>query len=313
MPDTGSIGQSFPVESLLPIFACFLIGAALRRLRIAEAAHADFLLRLVFLVTLPALVFLSVSQAELGRESALLPVSGFLVNTACAGAAAMLLRLGNWPAHQAGAVVISAAVINMGYSFPFILATLGPSALADAVLFDVGNAIFVATLAWPIAQVYGREDSLFTMRRAVRVFLSPIFLAVAVALLINLADLEPGRWVTSTLTPLGSATVPLMLIAIGISFSGFSIQGAGTIIAVAVRMLFGGLLACLIVWLFDFDGVTAIVVIVSAAAPVGASVAALVATAGLDKDLAVNAIAISALAGLFTTSALLFVLSRVVL
>jgi predicted permease len=77
-------------------------------------------------------------------------------------------------------------------------------------------------------------------------------------------------------------------------------------------MLFGGLLACLIVWVFGFEGITAIVVIVSAAAPVGASVAALVATAGLDKDLAVNAIAISALAGLFTTSALLFVLSRVI-
>jgi predicted permease len=72
-------------------------------------------------------------------------------------------------------------------------------------------------------------------------------------------------------------------------------------------------LACLLVWLFGFAGITAIVVIVSAAAPVGASAAALTAVSGLNKELAVNAIAISALAGLITSSALLLLLSRMLL
>jgi predicted permease len=258
-------------------------------------------------------VFLSVSQSELDRDTALLPATGFLINIACAGVAATAARFRDLPADQAGAIVISAAIINMGFMFPFILATLGQSALADAALFDVGNAIFVATLAWPIAQFYGRKEALFSMQRMAGVLLSPIFLAIAVALLINLADIDPGELLKLTLTPLGSATVPLMLIAIGISFSGFTIHGAGAIMAVAVRMLFGGTLACLFVWLCGFQGVTAIVVIASAAAPVGASAAAITAVCGLNKELAVNAIAISALAGLVTSSALLFVLSRIYL
>lgn len=300
----------FPVESLLPIFAYFLIGVALRKSRIANPGNTDFLFRIVFLVTLPALVFLSVSQAELGRNTILLPVNGLLINIACAGLAALAARFKNLPADQAGAIVVSAAIINMGFTFPFILATLGESALAEAVLFDVGNAIFVATLAYPIAQYYGRKEALFSFRRMAAVLLSPIFLAIAGALLVNLASIDTGELVKITLAPLGAATVPLMLIAIGMSFSGFSIHGAGAITAVAVRMLFGGTLACLFVWLCGFEGVTAIVVIVSAAAPVGASAAALTAVSGLNKELAVNAIAISALAGLFTSSALLFVLSR---
>jgi predicted permease len=311
MPDPATGSLTFPIESLLPIFGYFLIGMALRRLRIATPEHADFLFRIIFLVTLPALVFLSVSQANLTRHTALLPVNGFLINIACASIAATLARFRKLPAEQAGAIVVCAAIINMGFAFPIILATQGPSALAEAVFFDVGNAIFVATLAWPIAQFYGRKDTTHLLRRISRVLLSPIFIALALAVLTNLASIDSGELVKITLAPLGSATVPLMLIAIGMSFSGFSIHSAGAIIAVAARMLFGGVLACLFVWMFGFQGVTATVVVVSAAAPVGASAAAVAAVSGLNRDLAVNAISISALAGLFTLPALLFIASRV--
>lgn len=306
-------GEPFPAVSLLPILVYFLIGVALRRLQMATAAHADFLFRIIFLVTLPALVFLSVSQANLGRDTALLPLNGFLINLACAGAAVLAARLSKLPAEQAGAVVISAAIINMGFTFPFILATLGQSALAEAVLFDVGNAAFVATFAYPIAQYFGRKDAFFSFQQMARVLLSPIFLAIAAALLVNLADIDPGEIVRLTLAPLGAATVPLMLVAIGISFSGFSLHSTGAMIAVSIRMLFGGALGCLFVWLFGFNGITAIVVIVSAAAPVGASAAPIAAVSGLNRDLAVNAISMSALAGLVTSSVLLFVMSRLFL
>ena len=66
-------GDAFPLQALLPIFAYFAIGFLFRRLGLATAEHADFLFRLVFLATLPALIFVSVSQAALGRETALLP------------------------------------------------------------------------------------------------------------------------------------------------------------------------------------------------------------------------------------------------
>ena len=54
-----------------------------------------------------------------------------------------------------------------------------------------------------------------------------------------------------------------------------------------------------------------VIVIVSAAAPVGASAAAIASVSGLNRSVAINAISLSALIGLLTTSALLYLTSAV--
>jgi len=302
-------GSPFPAESLLPVFFYFLVGVMLRRTGVARPEHADFLFRVIFLVTLPALIFMSVSGTGLGRDTVLLPIAGFLVNLSCAGAAALIARLRRLPPSQAGAVVICAAIMNMGYMLPFILATRGQAALADAILFDAGNAVFVATLAYPIAHYYGHQHAFFTIRTVAKVMLSPIFLSIVAALVVNLVGLRPGPMIGAALSPLGSATLPLMLIAVGASFTGFSVHSSESVIAVATRMLFGASLGWLGVSLFGFEDATAAIVVVCAAAPVGASAAAISVVSDLNRDIAVNSISMSALIGLFSTSALLYLAS----
>jgi predicted permease len=303
-------GEPFPIESLLPIFVYFLIGLAFRKSGIATSGHADFLFRIVFVVTLPALVFMSVAQADLGPNTLLLPVSGFLINLVCAAIAGAVARLRGFPATDAGAVVVCAGIMNMGFTFPFILATLGQAALAEAILFDVGNAIFVAALAYPIAQYYGQRKVSFSSGFVMKVVMSPIFIAIVAALIVNLAHIDTGPILDATLLPLGSATIPLMLIAVGMSFGGLSGYLSDAVLVAVLRMLLGASLGLASVWLFDLQGLTAVVVAVSAAAPVGASAAAIAAVSGLNKELAVTAISVTAIAGLVSTSALLFLASR---
>ena len=138
-------------------------------------------------------------------------------------------------------------------------------------------------LLYPVAQYYGYHEATFSIASARRVLLSPIFLAVVAALIVNLADTEPGTFLTRTLSPL----------------------------AVILRMFAGAVLGCFFVWLWGFSGATAMVVIASAAAPVGASAAAIASATKLDKEIAINAISISALAGLVSASSLLFLMSRI--
>lgn len=297
--------------SLLPIFAYFAIGLFFRRRGIASGEHADFLFRLVFLATLPALVFQSVSKAQLDGETAFLPLAGFLVDCACVAAAVIAGRMRRYPPQVIGAMAVSAGVINMGYTFPFVLATLGQEALAIAILFDAGNAIFVAFCLYPVAEYFGHDKAGFSLASVKRVLLSPIFLAIALALLVNLSGVAIAPAVDAVLGPLGAATIPLMLIAVGMSFGGLTSHVAEALLTIAVRMLFGGLVGLTLVNLFGLQGLTAAIVVVSAAAPVGASAAAVSSVSGLNRDVAVNAVSISALIGLVTTSVLLFVTSGV--
>ena len=301
----------FPLQSLLPIFAYFTAGLFLRRRGLATAEHADFVFRLVFLLTLPAMVFRSVSTAELGAETALLPVSGFLVNLVGAATAALVGKWRGYPAHDIGAMVISAGIINMGFTFPFIAATLGDTALANAFLFDVGNAMFVAFCVYPLAEYFGHHSTGFSFASMKRVLLSPMFISVVAALLVNLLDIRVGQTIDAVLAPLGAATIPLMLIGVGMSFSGLDEKLPPALFAIGIRIVGGALVGLCAVWVFDFRGLTAVVVITSAAAPVGASAAAIASVSGLNRSVAINAVSLSALIGLFTTSALLYLTSSI--
>lgn len=299
-----------PLETLLPIFAYFLIGFLLRFLGLAKSDQATFLFRLVFYVTLPALVFLAIANAELSRRTILLPVAGITVNLVCAAAAIFYVRLTKLDNRRAGAVVLGAGITNMLFSFPFILSVLGQAALAEAILFDLGNAIFVGTIAYSISLYFGKTHAESVPSYLFRTVRAPIFLAVAAALVANAIQIAVPAVVSNVLSPLGSATIPLVLIAVGISFSATGIAGRLTIATVLLRMLLGLIAGLSIVWLFGFDGLTAAVVVVSAASPIGFNSVPLASIGRLDTEQAASALSVSVAVGVVSTTLLLVIAAR---
>ncbi|MDX1561650.1 MAG: hypothetical protein R3305_01915, partial [Gammaproteobacteria bacterium] len=82
---------------LTPIFFFFAIGVALRRFGLADRSHGDFVLRLVFFVTLPLLILITISNAALTAEKALLPLANIVVNFLCLGALLIAMKGRNLP------------------------------------------------------------------------------------------------------------------------------------------------------------------------------------------------------------------------
>jgi hypothetical protein len=110
-----------PLDTLLPIFAYFLIGFLLRFRGLAGSEQAAFLFRLAFYVTLPALVFLVISGAEFDsgaefeRRTIFLPIAGITVNLVCTAAAIFFVRMTKIDNRQAGAVVLGAGIMNTAF------------------------------------------------------------------------------------------------------------------------------------------------------------------------------------------------------
>jgi predicted permease len=296
-----------PYQTLLPIFAYFLIGFLLRFLGLANREQAAFLFRIVFYVTLPALVFLSIADAELSHRTILLPVAGITVNLVCASAALLYVRVIKLDNHRAGAVVLGAGIMNTLFVFPFILAVLGQVALADAFLFDLGNAIFVGTIAYSISLYFGKTAGESAASYLVKTIRAPIFVAIAAALIVNTFQVAVPPTVNNILSPLGAAAMPLVLIAVGISFSTAGLSGSLTITTILLRMLLGLIAGLLIVWLFGFTGVTAAVVVTLAAAPIGFNSVALASLGRLDTEQAASALSVSVAIGVLSTTLLLVI------
>ncbi len=299
-----------PFETLLPIFAYFLVGYLLRNFGLASGEQAAFLFRLVFYVTLPALVFGAIFDAELTRRTMLLPIAGTTVNLICAMVAILFVRATKIDNRKAGAVVLGAGIMNTAFVLPFILSVLGQSALAEAALFDLGNAVFVGIIAYPISLYFGSAGAQSAASYLFKTLRAPIFIAVAAALIINLLQLPVPVIVTGILDPLGSTTIPLILIAVGISFSTADLFGQLIIATILLRMLLGMIVGLFIVWVLGFEGVTAAVVIILAAAPIGFNSVSLASIGKLDTEQAAAALSASVGIGLVTTTLLLLAAIR---
>lgn len=294
------------VESLLPILVWFLVGIVLRRSDLAGGAEAAFLFRFILYVTLPALVFEAISGATLTRDLILLPVTGLAINLICMSAAILYARATALPARAAGILVLGAATTNGVFHFAFVSTALGQEALAESILVDLGNAVFVATFAYSAAGWFGSSQRASVASSLLKTLRSPLFIALALALVFALDEMNPPALVGTVLSPLGAATIPLTIVALGISFSNVTLRDPLPVRTVLLRMPVGLAAGLFLVWLFGFSGTTATVVLVAAAAPIGFSSVTLASVANLDTAQAVAALSISVAIGLVSTSLLLW-------
>src|SRR5262249_9723985 len=136
----------------------------------------------------------------------------------CLGAALLATKPLKLERATRGSMLLNTMIVNNAFMFPFMLALYGQSGFADAVLYDFGNAIMVATITFATAFRYSTEpyDKLTMLKRIVK---GPIFWALAVGVLLSTADVRLPAIVVDVANPVAQMTAPLILIALGIFFS----------------------------------------------------------------------------------------------
>ncbi|HTQ98739.1 MAG TPA: AEC family transporter, partial [Candidatus Acidoferrum sp.] len=163
---------------LLPIFVYFGLGLWLKKAGVADKSHGDFLLRFVFFVTLPMLILTSVSTVELTWSKALLPFINAVVNGACLLVMYLVGRHQQLDRKTMGTALVNVGIQNNSFMFPFIIAVYGQAGFANAVLLDLGNALWMASVVYLLAYGHGGErHDPFTMLK--RIGKSPLIWSLA--------------------------------------------------------------------------------------------------------------------------------------
>lgn len=282
---------------LLPIFVFFLIGYLLKARGLAEQSHGDFLLRIVFFVTLPLLILTTLPETELTAAKALLPLANIAINLLCLSVALLAIRRMALSRPTQGSMVMNTMISNNAFMFPFILAIYGETGFADAVIYDFGNALMVATVTFITAFKYSNEPhDNYTMLK--RILKSPLFWALGTGVLLSVTDTPLPDMLDEIASPLAQMTSPLILIALGIFFS-LSMKDLKLVgLALGIRMLLGLAFAVGIAVMFGFEGQTFIVVALCGAAPIGFMALTFSSMAKLDMQLTTSAVSLSILIGL---------------
>ena len=282
---------------LSPIFAFFLIGCLLKASRLAERSHGDFLLRVVFYVTLPLLILTTLPNAQLNAGKALLPLANITVNLLCLGAALLAMRSLALPRPTQGALLMNTMITNNAFMFPFILSIYGESGFADAIIYDFGNALMVATITFITAFNYSdaAHDNFTMLKRMAR---SPLFWALCAGIVFSVTGTALPEWVSSVSKPLAQMTAPLILIALGIHFSISPGRLKLVALALTVRMALGLVFGLAFATLAGLEGQTFTVIALCSAAPIGFTALTFTSMARLDMELTTAAVSLSILTGL---------------
>ncbi len=238
-----------------PVFGIALIGwvfAGLRRLDLSSLTD------LVLYLTAPALVFSSLVEKSPSAEK-LWTIGGGVIFECLASLLAAIVVLGAFGKGGRG-LYLAAMIPNTGnLGLPLALFAFGKEGLAIAVIVFVAICLLHYSLGLIVVSGSFRPGHMLR---------SPLFLAAVLGLLAATYEYSPPLPVMRLLHELGAATVPLMLLSLGVRMRSVRLSRPGRAFAVVLlRMLPGfgaGLLWC---YLFSLTGPERGVVVLTGVLP----------------------------------------------
>lgn len=240
-----------------PVLLCAAVGYAWGRLK--QPFDSKMVSAIVTTVGTPCLVVSSLTKLEVSTEAVLTMGGGAaaaLAVFALTGLVGLrILRLS--PRDFLPAVTFPNAG-NMG--MPLCLFAFGQPGLTLAIAYFSISAVTQLTLGSMIASGQSPLRHIVT---------APIVYAVLAALALILTGTQPPEWIARTIDLLAGLTIPLMLIALGVSLSQIKVKDLKLALGFSVWRLGMGLAVGLgLAWVFGFTGPVRGVFILQCAMPV---------------------------------------------
>jgi predicted permease len=280
---------------LLAFIAIFVVGALLRFFGLLNKTHAERLSSVVFSISLPATILVSLDRAEFAPTAWKLPLAACMVTLLVLLSSWQLARLLQLSRRtQGGFLVATGCIHSVYFAYPVVLATLGDQGLARAVLFDLGQTTLTLTIIYALAVWHGAASS--SARASLsRVLSAPPLWAMAFILLLKFSGFHLPSWLHDLLTPFHLTTAPLASLVLGLSISFYALCRTWrlTLLGVVVRMVGGLLLGFGVTFLLALTGLERTVVILVSAMPSAVTSMIFATETGLDEDLVSSIVALS--------------------
>jgi predicted permease len=285
-------------DSLIAFIVLFAGAALLRVLGLLNRSHAERLAGLVFSVSLPATILVSLDGIQFTYAAWNLPLAACLVTLPMLVVAWQLSDLLRLPRLTRGGFLLGTGCINSIYfAYPVMFATFGDAGLARAVLFDLGQTTLTLTLLYGLAIWHG-TGSRHAGPAIQRFVTAPPLWALAGILMLKLVGLRLPFWLRDLLVPIHMTTTPLASLVLGLSISlagrsKLALAALGVLLRMGAGLLFGFLAAAVL----HLQGIDRAVVVLVAGMPSAVTAAIFAAEARLDEELVAAIVALSVVAG----------------
>lgn len=299
----------FAIDVTLPISLLIVLGIGLKRLGWINDEFAEIGSRLVFNLTLPALLFINIATTDLTSHFPffLIIVAGIIMLASFAVMHGIALTIPTQ--FSRGAFVQGACRGNMA----IVGLALSANAFGDQVLPLA--AMYLAALVVPInilsilTLYYHQSDVPSGKKIALSVLKNPLAIAIFIAIFIALFALQLPKFVIDTGNYLARMTLPLALLCVGASIRLHEFRASRLLYAaITSKIVLLPLVATIFAYYCGIRGEELGVLYVMTAAPTAAAAYPMVRSIGGDYHLTAAIIAGSTLFSMFTSTLGLFLL-----
>ena len=290
--------MTFQVDSVLlklsPVPIAFAVGYIVQKRQLLNREHAASMLKLVVYFGLPVLIFISIGQMELRADLSLITATSIIILLLTWPAVTLAGRLLRLDRPTRGSFVTGPMIMNLSLFYPIVIVAWGTEGFAYLALFDFGNALVALSLVHVLSCRYG-ADKTDWQDIALSIIKFPPFIALFLALLVNLNSITLPMPLVTTLKWSGQAVMLLIPFALGIFLDTRSLFSLPALAAVVLRAGLGFVLALLLVKVFALQGMIRTIVLFSSLAPVGFLALVYATRHHLDREFAASIASLSLL------------------
>ncbi|GIO25007.1 AEC family transporter [Oceanobacillus sp. J11TS1] len=214
--------EGFQQQFIISVFI-ILLGYLFKRIKILKESDGQTIARIVFNITLPALVIVTFDQMEITFSLMSLILIAILFGLISAVIGIFAFRFEEPNIKGMAAMMVPG--VNVGlFAFPLVEAIWGKEGIQHFGMFDVGNSVIVFGLCFFIAGYYAKGTSKFYWREALSPLLRSIpFLTYMFVVVINILDIHLPNFFLDTAGIISAANMPLSLLLLGL-YLNFSFE-----------------------------------------------------------------------------------------
>lgn len=232
--------MSTVADALLPIFGVITLGWTLRRSGLVRVDFWPGINRLSYSALLPALLFSSISTAEVDLAGALPFLAAATLGFIAMGAIALALKPlpVDGPAYTS---LFQGAVRWNGFVLLALAgAVFGPDGAALAALVFAPTVPIINVMCVAALSVWGAAEEKPDVRRVViRIAANPLILACLAGIAANALDIMQAGPIADTAALAGRAALPMILLAIGagLDFTALSARPALLVLSTGLKLV----------------------------------------------------------------------------
>ena len=279
-------------EIILVPTIMIMVGLFLKHFNFLDSSDSQVLNKIVVNIALPCLIFINLSKATINPDVMVLPVTAIFLVFMTAVMAYIYSRFRNYSKSTTWTIILASSMMNTAFiGYPVIMGVLGNEGFISSIFYDMAMALMFVLYAMILVGVFGGNK-----RQVIRDGLTfmPLW-AVLFALIFNFFNIELGYVLETSLGYLSQATIPLIMLSLGLTLDLNSVKSniSDTAFILFTRLLFAPILILIIYKALDIQSLIYNVAVLDSAMPIAMNCLVLSINYDLDNELMASAIFLS--------------------